>query len=337
MSITRFCGASDPKDKVFALLALASDVDLNAFDIDYRMSWIDISVGLARHTILQSNTLDILSWIGLSRPTPQVDVLPSWVPDMSSTVLLAPIYPYDWPDRSKLNSQDSPHVTLMCNETSLVAKCLKIDDVLTTVPDRMAADHTERYKDMLAILQKWYQVASEHPSYVGFQKKRINAFCGTLKMTLGSKGVEGHIEKVYSAGIGWRWHFKKLLGDDVGSSNPEDPEEVEFDLDSANPFSPENQHLYTPWAREVLFRELDHLQRRSFGFTYGGRMTLLPPGAREDDHLCLLYGLQLPFVLRESTNRYYQVIGAFYVHQHFNWEKLESRETWEQLQSITLR
>ncbi|CAF9915090.1 hypothetical protein IMSHALPRED_002338 [Imshaugia aleurites] len=35
---TKFCGARDPKDKVSALLALASDVDLDTFHIDYRMS-----------------------------------------------------------------------------------------------------------------------------------------------------------------------------------------------------------------------------------------------------------------------------------------------------------
>lgn len=38
LSSTKFCGARDPKDKVSALLALASDVDLDTFHIDYRMS-----------------------------------------------------------------------------------------------------------------------------------------------------------------------------------------------------------------------------------------------------------------------------------------------------------
>lgn len=337
LSNTRFCGASDPKDKVFALLALASDVDLNTFDIDYRMSWIDISMRLARHTISQSNTLDILRWIGLSRPTPQADSLSSWAPDLSSPALLAPLYPYDWPNRAKLTSEDSPDVTLMCDETSLVAKYLKVHDVLTIAPARMAADHMERYQDMLAILQKWYQLAREHASYADDQKKRMNSFCGTLKMTLGSHAIEEHVENVYSAGKGWQWHFKKLFGEDVGSSNPEDPDELEVDLDDAYLFSPSNPHLYTPWAREVMFGELDHLHGRSFGFTSGGQMTLLPPGAQEGDHVCLLYCIQLPFVLRPNAEGHRQFIGACYVHQHIDWEVFESRETWRKLQSVTLR
>lgn len=91
MSTTRFCGASDPKDKVFALLSLASDVDLSVFEIDYGMSWREISLRLTQHTVSQSNTLDILHWKGIAEPTAQLDVLPSWVPDLSSPALLAPL------------------------------------------------------------------------------------------------------------------------------------------------------------------------------------------------------------------------------------------------------
>lgn len=93
----------------------------------------------------------------------------------------------------------------------------------------------------------------------------------------------------------------------------------------------------TLWAWEVMFGELDHLHGRSFGFTSGGQMTLLPPGAREGDHVCLLYGIRLPFLLRQDVDGYCQVIGACYVHQHFNWDAFESRAGWEQLQLITFR
>ena len=284
-------------------------MDLNTFDIDYEMSWRDISVGLARHTISQSNTLGILRWKGISKPTGQVDALPSWVPDLSSPPLLAPIYPYDWPDRGNVASKDGRDVALTCNERLLVAKCLKLLEVVTIAPARMKADYLERYRDMLAVLQQWYQIVREHPIYAHDLKKRIDSFCGTLKITLGSRELE-HMKKVYSAGIGWQWHFRKLLGEDVNSVEPEDPDASAHDLDDATVLSPDNPHLYTPWAWEVMFGELDHLHGRSFGFTSGGQMTLLPPGAREGDHVCLLYGIRLPFLLRQDVDGYCQVIGA---------------------------
>ena len=152
MSTTRFCGASDSKDRIFALLSLASDVDLSVFGIDYRMSWRDISLHLTQYTISQSNTLDILHWKGIAEPTSQLDVLLSWVPDFSSPALLAPLNPYDWPNRGNLGSEDCPDVTLMCNERLLVAKCLKLLEIATIAPDSIAADHPGRYQDMLTVL-----------------------------------------------------------------------------------------------------------------------------------------------------------------------------------------
>lgn len=134
-----------------------------------------------------------------------------------------------------------------------------------------------------------------------------------LKITLGSRELE-HIEKVYSAGIGWQWHFRKILGEDVNSVEPEDPDASAHDLDDATVLSPDNPHLYTPWAWEVMFGELDHLHGRSFRFTCGGQLTLLPPGAREGDHFCLLYGIRLPFLLRQDVDGYCQFIGACYIH-----------------------
>lgn len=318
-------------------MSLASDVDLSVFETDYGMSWRDISLRLTQHTISQSNTLDILHWKGIAEPTSQLDVLSSWVPDFSSPALLAPLNPYDWPNRGNLGSEDCPDVTLMCNERLLVAKCLKLLEIATIAPDSIAADHPGRYQDMLTVLHSWYRLAGEHSNFAHDQKRRIGSFCGTLRMTLGSRAREEHIENVYSAGLGWQWHFRKLLGEDVSSSEPEEPDSFEHDLNDAKVLSPDNPHLYTPWAREVMFGGLNHLSGRSFGFSSVAHMMLLPPGAQEGDYVCLVYGIRLPLILRQEEDGYCQLIGACYVHQHFNWDEFESRNYWEQLQLITLR
>ena len=170
MAVTKYCGAEEPKDKIFALLALASDVDISTFEIDYGHTWIDVCVRLTRHTISQSNTLDILRCIGLAGRTAVEIPLPSWVPDLSSPALLLPIHPYDWPNRSKLASEDRPDVTLMCSDQLLVAKCLKMSDVSTIAPAPMAADPLGRHREMLAVLQQWYQFAKSYPSYADHQR-----------------------------------------------------------------------------------------------------------------------------------------------------------------------
>jgi len=64
-SRTKLSGASEPKDKVFALLALASDVNIDTFQPDYTLPWKGLCVKLTLHTTKQSNTLDIFRSIGL--------------------------------------------------------------------------------------------------------------------------------------------------------------------------------------------------------------------------------------------------------------------------------
>ena len=93
-----------------------------------------------------------------------------------------------------------------------------------------------------------------------------------------------------------------------------------YDLEDVNILSPDDSHFYTPWARKVLFGEIRLLSGNSFGFTSGGQMTLLQLGAKEGDHVCFLYGIQQPPIVRQNSDRYCEVFGAHQVHQPVNWE-----------------
>lgn len=118
------------------------------------------------------------------------------MPDLSCPALLAPLNPYDWPNRGKLGSEHCPDVTLMCKGRLLVARCLKLLEIDTIAPDSIAADHPGRYQDILAVLHSWYQLAREHSRFLHDQKRRIGSFCGTLRMTLGSRAREERIENI---------------------------------------------------------------------------------------------------------------------------------------------
>ena len=159
-------------------------------------------------------------------------------------------------------------------------------------------------------------------------------------MTLGGEAIEEHLHNPYAAGEGWHWHFRKIYHESVGDSKPKDRWGYEraLRLEDSEIFHPDNEALYSPWAQEFVFPpgEVQHLYERAFGFAEGGRMVLLPAEAEVGDPICLLYGIQLPFVLREGDNRRYRVIGPCYVHQHFEWEMVEKMETLEQMQYIYL-
>ena len=182
----------------------------------------------------------------------------------------------------------------------------------------------------------------DHPEYeTKYSRHRVNAFWGTMRMTIGSDAVEEHIDKVYTAVEGWHWHFRKLYDfeDDIGDSQPEDAYDPGTALDDSFIFEADNPKLYSTWAHEVMFRPQEYmcpLRGRAFGFTNNGRMALLQSDAREGDHICLFYGIQLPFVLRNVKFGSYQVVGPCYVHQHFNWDMFESHHFWEKIPYIYL-
>lgn len=60
-------GATEPKDTMFALFSMASDVDTGMFEPDYPLGWDEICIRLTRHCISQSNTLGVLKCVGMSR------------------------------------------------------------------------------------------------------------------------------------------------------------------------------------------------------------------------------------------------------------------------------
>ncbi|KAF2122779.1 heterokaryon incompatibility protein-domain-containing protein [Lophiotrema nucula] len=73
--------SSDPRDKLYSLLGLASDAEALALTLSYNRSHIDLFKDFARNTILQTLTLDVL---GQANKLHQD--FPSWVPDWTVPV-----------------------------------------------------------------------------------------------------------------------------------------------------------------------------------------------------------------------------------------------------------
>lgn len=75
---TRPCGATDPRDKVFALLGIYMSLDSDALQPDYSKSVEDVFKEATLYCIRQTNSLRVLSLVGF--PT---ESRSSWVPDLS--------------------------------------------------------------------------------------------------------------------------------------------------------------------------------------------------------------------------------------------------------------
>ena len=340
---SQFCESTDPKDKIFALLSIARDVSEH-FDVDYTWSEAEICRRLTKHTIAQSNRLDILRCIDTRRTLWDMDATPSWVPNLFGDFRCDPLPSYNDPITD--SGDQKLGVAPLCNSTTLAVKCLKVLDVIQISPARIRERKDASLRSMLTVFQQWYEeVCSTSYYFPGGSEPekiryRLNCFWGAIRMTHGCSGIEKHIHEPYAAGEGWHWHFRKIYHESVGDSQPED----EWDSGQAlrvgesEIFHPDNATLYSPWAREVVFpfEQLRNLIGRAFGFTSCGCMVLLPAGAEVGDHIALLYGIQLPFVLRNGEQGC-RIVGACYVHTSFDWEKFESLEMLEQVDWLLLK
>jgi hypothetical protein len=82
---TRLFGATEPKDRIFALLGLAPRSDSESVTVNYLVSQSEVYKQFAQTMISQSSTLDILSQAS------QGDSPPSWVPDWSRPLKTYPL------------------------------------------------------------------------------------------------------------------------------------------------------------------------------------------------------------------------------------------------------
>lgn len=100
----RHCEATDPRDKVYALLGLASDIPNDAeFGPDYSSSVAQVYQELVRFVVMKDQNLDILRACQTSRPEHK---LPSWVPDwsMAGSIQCLQSFSSTYPGRASGNS-----------------------------------------------------------------------------------------------------------------------------------------------------------------------------------------------------------------------------------------
>ena len=370
LHLSRFSGATEPKDKVFALLSLACDVD-DTFETNYQWSWPKICTGLTTRSIRNSRALGLLRAVGTLSSTPNTALLPSWVPDLSGQFEATPLEPYNNLTLYRQHPDDRPCEIPVLNEKTIVVKCLWILDVAQVQEPRLRFEDEGGHRALLSLLKAWFGAALEHRDHyakyssvmVDFataeglplseadQERKdlrstsvrniLHEFWSTMRMTKSSRASEEHIDNPYSAGEGWHWHFRKILHQGhVGKSQPEDPFNPDNEIEPEDLFDANDDEIwFSDWARSVVFppTALQHLYGRTFGFTKAGHMGLFPGDTRVGDRICLVYGTQLPYVLRETEDEgLYHLVGACYVHQAFKWDVFESESSKQQLQYIRL-
>jgi hypothetical protein len=287
LSETRYRHATDPRDKIYGILALLPESEATLFMPDYSMPIEELLESWARAWVSSSENLDILSHI-VPYKASMLDI-PSFAPDWtmeltgdnSDTTNLAQY----WPLRNRRLHMYSASKGTSTSIQSTPGKLYTRGSLVDTIRDigecsYMAANWaTETYK--LAGM-----AISDHQSEASVAKNReayLLTLCGGLEWDPSrTKDARRHTSQDTSM-------IEKMF--QLGDECEDETEEM----------------------REFTNLHYGVAAGRYFAVTEKRRLSLVPMAAVMGDSVALLAGASVPIVLRRCIDGY-KVIGDAYVH-----------------------
>jgi hypothetical protein len=275
---------ADPRDKVYAALGMAMDVNENDIIPDYTKSMSVVYTEVVDFCISKSgnNTLDVLGDVFRSAPGTEFEQqhasgLPSWVPDWTLRVSM---FPFEkvlgtgtflegdkvYRASGSLNGRCYIDGAQLCVQGSILDRIIEVSCVCEWNLATRGLD-TER---------DWIPENASEPYFTG--ETLMEAFNHTIVADIGSR-----------RGYAIDWEC-------VG----QDPQEITAE-------GRQRQSAMLVVTKMMTFG------RRLFK-TARGFIGLGPAAAQIDDQVSVLLGGQVLYVLRKQNDRHHEFIGECYVH-----------------------
>ena len=282
--------ATDPRDKIYGLLALATDSEQMGILPDYEKSTIEVYTDASRALIANGQT-SILSWCQQSK---RIEELPSWVPDFSSDI--PPAYGANGHNRSlfcaskdtkfpglSLSLHDDPH--------SIGLSGIRVG-IITDLGSFWTPElgSTWSWEDATRLIHEAEAFCKQSPLFTSPEQ----ALDASMRIPCADQQVYGNTKRRASGSICSQYNKIRLIG------------EIEFDHDAA---------LY----RHAMTFQRD---RRPF-LSNSGHVGLAPARAEPGDCICIIFGSPVPFILRASTEGKFVLIGEAYVYGIMDGEWLD--------------
>lgn len=298
LSHSRQCLATDPRDKVYAILGL---LEGELMRVDYTISTAEVYRRFTQAVIEKDKSLDLLYHLGVHR---NVAGLASWVPDYTSksestiSQPLNQLFPYD--DSSERSTYWE------FQGSNLVASGHYLDTILETGKE-LARDPSTQLGDekyFATVLAGWESLATQ------LKRKSLHtttsdAFLETLTADLRLPG---------SSPLAWPFYAWYLVYG-TGTLLRADPKF--FAIMEAlshcvvRPYTAEDMKEDV----DAFFTEMrDAAYGRRFFITENGSMGLAPPSAQRGDQIISLFGGDKPFIVRSCDQSKFSLVGHGYIH-----------------------
>jgi len=295
--------ATDPRDKIYALLGLVTDdLDLRAW-VDYRKPTEQLYLETARFLLSQEESpLQILNYAGTGYPwNPEFASLPSWVPDLSCP-----------PNTSSLDGGIQPFPYKACGRLQHDAQLL-----LSAPPGQIRLRGSQA--DEIAFLAQ-----NNNFSLNGATDAEMQTFFQDRALWLKNclSLIQDHVPDPYHtlqprAEAFWR----TLLGDRTVEGRPAPAEYADCyaAMEELTFSPPDEQRTSFTSQRALILKSLRFqgqtaasIRGRRFAVTRRGFMGLVPPGTEAGDVICVFAGANTPFVVRQLEKGWWELVGECY-------------------------
>jgi hypothetical protein len=328
---SRFCLATDPRDKVYSLLNLLSTSTKQAeyawlLHVDYALPVAEVYLRAARYSIETERSLEVLCY---KDAAPKLLNLPSWVPDWTAQSLFplqricnplhyrSQFYDTIWPDRSwmpplRRGVNQSPVASFSVDGRIISLDGCKLDTIENTSSIWDAALYTPDSTRF----EEWASL------YTGGSAAELTAL--PFERERWPRGVRTYPHTIWDFWIRVGRHPRLKLTDTLSPFHTDHYAQEKWRC------SPYHRHR---WARAFVFRRQGNtallwskdwlattLPYASIGrrvaSTRNGYFLLVPPDSMKGDVVYFLKGGgSIGYVLRKTNNvSEHEFIGAGYVH-----------------------
>ena len=312
----RRCLASDPRDKVFALVGIAHRQIAAAYTPDYSKDALEVYRNLAIHLIIIERNPDFLANCAHIVGS-QVPLLPSWVPDWSQplNVYSSPI---SCPGAYEASAGTSfkGKVSEDLDELFLDGVILNKVEVLGGVWDGLRIDKVKSLKSKIELNEEYLGIFRQSPRYRGCYWSAFTRALVADKDHTGSRMGQRDLSEVYVA-------YRKCFSQDLI-------------FQATGRFS-----FHEGFGETVEWQEVNELDwainyaalGRTFCIFDDGRAGWAPVTAEVGDRISIFLGATVPILLRPRGNGYI-VLGEAYVHEMMDGQAFEGPDV--QIETITL-
>lgn len=294
---TRTCGATDPRDKIFALHRIYMSKDSNALQPDYSKSVEDVFKEATLHCIRESNSLRVLSPVEF--PTKSL----SWVPNLSITSSLPRLTRWheEWANHTRRAGR-RPDLYKTMKPCDMENRVVSISYLPHNVLEVRGSYLDEIMRAGGLFRDSASQTAETLPS-LWRKRMRLKDFTTEFWERIRESMVKDTNNFFSENHIPWMFkHCENHECDNIDNAI------AKFDLEAIDLLAPlfENKDIYTycPLVTEQFLWLVKNFARGRRLLSTGHSLAIGPPFAKEGDLIYSVDGADIPFVVRRQADHY---------------------------------